>query len=376
MPKKRLFHAVATLVGCMMGAGILAIPYVVAQAGFITGAIDIIVLGLIFILLNLYLGEVILRTKGTHQLTAYAEKYTGKIGRRFMFVSMVVGIYGAIIAYIMGGGAALSSLTGLDSLLCSVIFFGALSGIVYVGLGAIEESEAIAMPLVLAIVLIIVIFGISKANSVNLTEFSFSNLMIPYGVVLFALIGSSSIPEMKEELEKEKKSLKKAIIIGSTIPIIVYLLFAFAIVGALGKETYEIGALGLTAILGEKMAFLGAIFAMMTMSTAFLALGLALKELFWYDYGLRKNTSWLLACFVPFLLFVLVKLGNLADFVTILDVAGIITGAITGILVVLMVINAKKKGERKPEYSIYINKFIAFALIALFIIGALNLLLS
>lgn len=374
MRKKRLFEAVATLVGCMIGAGILGIPYVIAKAGFITGIINILVLGVVFLFIHLCLGEVVLRTKGKHQLTSYAEKYTGKVGKYFMFISMIVGIYGAIVAYIMGGGEALASITGLDSLLCSVIFFGILSWLVYVGLKAIEESEAFAMPLVLILAVLIFAFAVTKLNPVHLSEFNFSRLLVPYGVVLFAFIGTSAIPEMGEELAKYKKDMKKAIIIGSSIPIIVYLLFALSVVGVLGKATHEIGALGLAAILGEKMAFVGAIFALLTMSTSFLVLGLALKELFWYDYGLRKNTSWLLACFVPFLLFLLIKTRNLASFTKILDVAGVITGAIIGVLIVLMVMNAKKKGERKPEYSIYINKFIAFLLIVIFIIGAINLL--
>jgi tyrosine-specific transport protein len=375
MRKKRLFEAIATLVGCMIGAGILGIPYVVAKAGFITGLVNIIVLGIIFLFIHLYLGEIVLRTKGKHQLTGYAEKYTGKIGKHFMFISMIVGIYGAIVAYIMGGGEALASITGLDVLLCSVIFFGILSWLVYIGLKAIEESEAFAMPLVLVLVAIIFLFAIVKLNPSHLSEFSFSKLLMPYGVVLFAFIGTSAIPEMGEELVNYKKDMKKAIIIGSSIPIIVYLFFALSVVGVLGKAAHEIGALGLTAILGEKMAFLGAIFALLTMSTSFLALGLALKELFWYDYGLRKNTSWLLACFVPFILFILIKLANLASFTKILDLAGVITGAIVGILVVLMVINAKKKSERKPEYSIPINKAVAFVLIIIFILGAIKLLL-
>jgi tyrosine-specific transport protein len=374
MRKKRLFEAVATLVGCMIGAGILGIPYVVAKAGFITGIINILVLGVVFLFIHLYLGEVVLRTKGKHQLTSYAEKYTGKAGKYFMFISMIVGIYGAIVAYIMGGGEALASITGLDSLLCSVIFFGILSWLVYVGLKAIEESEAFAMPLVLILAVLIFAFAVTKLNPAHLSEFNFSKLLVPYGVVLFAFIGTSAIPEMGEELAKYKKDMKKAIIIGSLIPLVVYVLFATSIIGVLGKNTQEIGALGLAAILGEKMAFVGAIFALLTMSTSFLVLGLALKELFWYDYGLRKNTSWLLACFVPFLLFLLIKTHNLASFTKILDVAGVITGAIIGVLIVLMVMNAKKKGERKPEYSIYINKFIAFLLIVIFIIGAINLL--
>jgi len=278
------------------------------------------------------------------------------------------------MAYIMGGGLALSNIIGLDPLLCSVIFFGAISWIIYLGLDTIEKSEAFVMPCMITVVIIIFFLAVFKINPVNLSEFSFSKMLIPYGVVLFAFIGTSAIPEMGEELAKSKKDLKKAIIIGSLIPLAVYILFATSIVGVLGSKTHEIGALGLAAILGERMAFIGALFALLTVSTSFMVLGLALKELFWYDYDLRKNTSWLLACFVPFILFLLVR--KVVSFTTVLDITGIITGAIIGILVVIMAINAKKKSERKPEYSIYINKFIAFIIILLFIIGAVNLLIT
>jgi amino acid permease len=289
---------------------------------------------------------------------------------------MVVGIYGALIAYAMGSGEALAALTGFSPLVCGVIFFGVLSWLVYLGLGAIERSESFMLPVVLAIALIIsalAIFG-KNFSMANLSGFSFANLLVPYGVVLFAYLGTSAIPEMKCELKDNRKELKKAIMIGSLIPIGVYLLFAIAVVGVLGVNTREVGALGLAMILGEKMSFLGAVFALCTMTTSFLALGLALKDLFRYDYGLTKNTSWLLSCFTPLLLFLLIKSFKLASFIKILEITGVITGAIVGILVVLMALNSKKAFERKPEYSIYINKIIAALLIIIFIIGAVNLL--
>ena len=280
MRKKRLFEASATLIGCVIGAGILGIPYVVAQAGFVTGLINILGIGLVFLLINLYMGEVVLRTKGNHQLTGYAEKYTGKIGKYFMFVCLIIGIYGALIAYTIGGGAALASILGWDVLLCSIIFFGVLSWIIYLGLKAIEESEAIVIPVVLFIVLLIFFLALPRISLTNLAGFSFSKIFMPYGVVLFAYLGTVAIPEMKEELIKYKKGLKKAIIIGSLIPVVVYVLFALSIVGVLGVNTHEIGALGLAAILGEKLVFIGALFALFTLTTSFLALGLGLKELF------------------------------------------------------------------------------------------------
>jgi len=59
---KHTTEAIALLVGTIIGAGIFGIPYVIAQAGFLTGLITLGVLGTAVIILYLYLGEVILRT--------------------------------------------------------------------------------------------------------------------------------------------------------------------------------------------------------------------------------------------------------------------------------------------------------------------------
>lgn len=95
-----------------IGAGVLGIPYVIAKAGFLTGTFSLLALGIIVLLMYLYLGEIVLRTKGNHQLTGYAELYLGKLGKRLMFLTMVIGIYGALVAYLIGSSETLSKLLG------------------------------------------------------------------------------------------------------------------------------------------------------------------------------------------------------------------------------------------------------------------------
>ncbi len=75
--KHRLAIAVTTLIGTIIGAGVLGIPYVIAKSGFLYGSILIIAIGLAFLVLNLFVGEIVLRTKGQYQLTGYMEKYLG-----------------------------------------------------------------------------------------------------------------------------------------------------------------------------------------------------------------------------------------------------------------------------------------------------------
>ena len=77
MKNKNLFEAVATLVGFVVGAGILGLPFVFSRAGFWTGVLNVIVIGAAVLVLNLMLGEISLRTKQSHQLSGYASKYLG-----------------------------------------------------------------------------------------------------------------------------------------------------------------------------------------------------------------------------------------------------------------------------------------------------------
>ena len=131
MKNFRLYEATATMVGSIIGAGILGIPYVVSQAGFLVGFINLVVLGVIVFVLYLYLGEIILRTPGKHQLTGYAERYLGVWGKRLMLVSMVFGIYGALIAYLLGVGQAVAALLGGNALFYSLIFLAIVATIIY-----------------------------------------------------------------------------------------------------------------------------------------------------------------------------------------------------------------------------------------------------
>ena len=71
----------------------------------------------------------------------------------------------------------------------------------------------------------------------------------------------------------------------------------------------------------------------------------------------------------PLFLYFAINFLNLADFVKVLGVGGVISGGLVGILILLMNIKAKKKGNRKPEFSIPLNWFVLGLLSLIFILG-------
>ncbi|RME54433.1 hypothetical protein D6777_03850 [Candidatus Woesearchaeota archaeon] len=362
---KQYFEAVAILVGTIIGAGVLGIPYVVAQSGIVIGLAHLILLGVAVLFINLYVAEISLRTKKKYQLVKYAEKYTGKVGKWLMTFAMVVGIYGALIAYIIGEGQSLSALFGLDSTIAMLSFFVIMSILIYLGLNIIESWELILGIIMLGILMLIIFLSLPHAKFENLLNINLHNLFLPYGVILFSFIGAMAIPEMKETLKHHKNKLKNAIILGSLIPIVSYILFVIVSVAVTGINTEQIATIGLGKAIGTHMILLGNLFAIFSMATSFLALGLGLQWMYTYDFGLKKNLSFILTISLP----LFVVLLNLTSFVQALSITGAIAGGIEGIVIVFMLHNARKKGERKPEFTVKTNKVISTILATLFILG-------
>jgi len=370
--KHKLWMASATLMGTVIGAGVLGIPYVVAQSGLFLGIVNIVVIGIALLILHLCLGEITLRTKKIHQLTGYIEQYSGKTGKYFMIFSMTVGIYGALIAYIIGEGEILKTIFGGNALIYSLLFFILASFIIYRGIKTTGRTDMILIALMVLAIITIGILSYNNIEPSNLTQLNWKNIFIPYGVVLFAFVGTAAIPELREELDKNKKQLKKAIIIGSIAPIIIYIIFAIIVVGIVGLNQFEmlapnerIATIALGIFADRYLLIAANIFAAMAMFTSFIGLGLALKQMYEYDLHFSKKISYGLTLFPP----MLIAVTGLTQFIRVLDFSGAVAGGVDGILIMLAYWTAKKQGNRKPEYSLNIGKTTTAILIIIFAAG-------
>lgn len=366
---KRFFHAVAILIGMIVGVGIFGVPYAVAKVGFILGILYIFVLGLILLLVHLLYGEVVLRTEEKHRLVGFAEMYLGKWGKAAAAFSQIFGFYGALVAYIIIGGQflqiVLAPFFGGSPLIYQIAFFLFMSLFVLAGLKLISYIEFFMTALLLVTVVVILIFGLPYVWYPNLYIVNLKQIFFPYGVILFALAGGAAIPEMREILRGQEEKMKKAIILGTAIPIIVTALFAFVVIGISGHNTSPEAILGLKKVLGEKIIFLGAVFGFFAIATSFLVLGLNLKNIFRYDYKLGEFLAWLLACAVPFLIFI----WGAPAFIAVIAFVGAVFGGLDGLLIVLIWHKAKKMGKRMSEYSLTVSKLVINLIMIIFVLG-------
>jgi amino acid permease len=367
---KKYFIASSVMIGSCIGAGVLGIPYVAAQAGLFATILYILFVGLMIYFVNLYLGEVVLRTKGDHQLIGYVRKYLGKKSTHVMEFAVIFGIYAALVAYMVGIGQSLSQ-----------IFFGTIDYYIYFGVGvgllmsillrggmrSLKKFEKIGVFIILGLLLVIVGLFSPRIAIENLSVVNFGNILLPFGVVLFALMSFHVVPEIKIIMKRNEKRFRKVLKTGTVASMTFYILFTIVVVGFKGIETPQVATLAL----GTIFVFLG----IFTMFTSYLASGNALRESFEFDERVKKNIAWFLASFVPICLFLLTQLTDFFSFTKILSIGGVVSGGIMGIMVLLMIKRAKQHCNRKTEYEIPAPWWAIVLLISIFVFGVVRELL-
>ncbi len=363
--KTSFWEAVATLVGTIIGAGVLGVPFVIAQVGVLPGFIMLAILGLAAMLMNLMFAEVVLRTHFRHQIAGYAKKYLGVFAYRIATVAVLIGGYGALTAYLIGEGEVLSALFGGESFLYSLFFFVICAVVLYVGLKLVKVFELWMVAIFIIIILIIFAKSYLSIDFSNLHYVHWSKIFLPYGVILFAYGGAASVVPLREILRRREKLVPHAVAVASIIPIIIYCIFAIVVVGVTGLSTTEVGSVGLGQTIGPFMIVFGNLFAVFAMGTSFLIIGETMKEFFQFDFKMPKPAAWLSVVSIPLIIF----LVGARDFIAVMSIAGSLTFGLTGILLVLMYWKAKKHGDRRPEFSLPKFKVVGLALIAMFAAG-------
>lgn len=356
-----LFEAVALILSGTIGAGILGIPYAVAKSGLLIGVIYIIGLGLLMIGLNALLGFVAINTSEQHQLPGLTKKYLGKYVGFVMSAISYVMFFSVLVVYIIGEGSSLSALFGGSEFFWSIAFFLFASIFIILGIRTIKVVELFLMFAVLLVVIILAIIALPHTELAQYSYVNLKNFAFPYGVILFAFHGASSIPEAYSLLKNRETSFKKAIRIAGIIVILVYLLFTFLVIGITGNSTTEIATIGLGSKLGRSVNIFGNIFASLIMGTSFLMASISLRDSLSWDYRIKPWLSTLSVCLLPISIFLL----GMRQFIELIDIIGGVFVSLELFIIILIYLKIKKKIEQKGKRLIAVPLLVYILLVAL-----------
>jgi tyrosine-specific transport protein len=364
------FKAVFTIAGTIVGAGVLALPTVMAQLGFFPGLVVLLLVGAAFLYTARYIGEATIEAGGPISLAGLAKKHFGTPGLVAMFAGVIIYIYGALIGYLSAGGQVIYDLSRgyVPQSIGMLIYFSAGAAVVYLGLRFLQTAEFILFGLVLALFLLLNYFAVGHVAAVNFLRTDLSKFFVVLGIAFFAYNGHSIIPSIAHQYGKEPKLFKKIVFLGVFVPICLYILWCFVAIGAVPYEssTPALDKLSTSTLLDAKnfgqpttiplghlyggvIIVIGFVFALFTTMTSFLGFGFSLAENF-FDL-LKKKLPWVLAvglALVPPLVF---NFGDQNVFLKALDIAGTYgAGIFAGVMPCLIILKVRKEKAGRPLY--------------------------
>ncbi|MDK9738977.1 tyrosine transporter [Vibrio sp. D404a] len=236
------------IAGTALGAGMLAIPMVLAQFGLLYGSLLMVLICFGTTYAALLLLEATIKAGGGLGLNSIARKTLGRQGQLITNGLLYALLICLLMAYILGAGDLLSQVLaslGINiSATTGQIAFTLIAGaVVACGTGVIDKLNRALFFVMLASLAITMTFlapGMTQENLTQVTSHDHLSL-IKTSAILFTSFGFMVvIPTLVSyNQEATDKQLRNMVIVGSLIPLVCYLCWLFAVVGNLSEEQFR-----------------------------------------------------------------------------------------------------------------------------------------
>ncbi|PIA53203.1 hypothetical protein AQUCO_00900056v1 [Aquilegia coerulea] len=311
-----VISATLLVAGTTVGAGILAIPAVTQEAGFMASAVACISCWLYMVVTGLLVAEVnvnTMRELGSNgvSLVSMATRTLGNVGAQIVCWSYLFIHYALLVAYVARSSDILTNFLGIPLYESATLFTLILGGICYFGsqrfIGAING---------------ILIFGIitSFATLVGLAsgdlqwetllKANFAAVPLSIPIIALSFVYQNVVPVLCTDLEGDLSKVRTAITIGTAIPLALFLVWDAVILGTI--PNLETGAGQIMDPLQQLRSTNGVVgpivevFSFFAIATSYIGfvLGLTdfLSDLFKLPTGQRKPLPYLLSLFPPLVL--------------------------------------------------------------------------
>lgn len=308
----KLIGGILLVIGTTIGAGMLALPVATAELGFWGSILLLTGAWLVMVICSFLFIEVTLWLPPNTNLISMAGMTLGRSGQTVSWLVYSVLLYSIICAYIDGGGDLtrylLSSTIGIEiSLSAAKILFAAIFGsIVYCGIRLVDYVNRVLMFGKMGAYVLLVLFIMPYVIGTNLNSVDFSQFFASRGLTTTSLAFASLmiIPSLRTYFGEDNiKSLRIAVFVGITIPLICYIAWDMVILGVIPLQ----GTTGLQGMMNsatpnsDLVAAIGVLlqsptvtmiakfFTSICMTTSFLSISLCLSDFLADGFNMQKR---------------------------------------------------------------------------------------
>ncbi len=343
--------------GTTIGAGMLALPVMSSFVGFFPSVAIFFICWFVMLLSAFFFLDANFSVKGEVNLISIAGKTLGGWGKGLSWVVYLLLLYSLTAAYIAASAplftSAIQSITGYTlppwlAPFCLPTLFGFF---VYLGTLGVDVINRILMLGLVVSYFLLVGFLPEHIEGSFLMEMNWKPIWMVFPVVVTSFGYHIIIPSLTTYMNHDRKHLRITLIVGSLLPLIIYLLWQVMVLGTVPSEDLQAawaGGEGATApliqIVKSKAVSIGAhFFSFFAIVTSFLGVTLSLSD-FLTD-GLKIKKSWegkLLACFLTFIPPLIFVLTYQRGFIIALEYAGVFVAILLIFLPAMMAWRLKK----------------------------------
>ncbi|MDJ0617360.1 MAG: aromatic amino acid transport family protein [Calothrix sp. MO_192.B10] len=340
---------IALVAGTTVGAGILALPAVTLPSGVVPSTTLLIGVWVYTLLSGLLIAEVTLNTmrlngKPSSNLLWMVANTLGKPMAVIAAVAYLFLHYALLIAYVSQGGEIIASslsqwgINDVPGWAGSIAFTSIFGGMMYVGKDRlIEKVNGVLVGIVIASFIGLLLLGATQIHPEQLQFQDWAALSPAVSVMLVAMFYHNVVPVVVTQLEGDALKIRQAIIIGSLIPLIMFLAWNAVIFGSVSHDTIQ-GVFDPLVFLrqgnaGEWLGILISIFSEFAIATSFIGFVYGLLDFFSsISQGVSSNPSSRGLPLISLVLFPSLSLGTLQPsiFFTALDYAGTYSISVLG----------------------------------------------
>jgi tyrosine-specific transport protein len=238
----KLIGGILLVSGTTIGAGMLALPISTGAAGFIPTVCLFLFYWAYMTYTALLLLEVNLWMSSGTNLISMARRTLGRWGEGLSWVTYLFLLYSLTTAYIAGSGPIvvnfIASLTGYQFPAWAgaaplLLIFGLF---IYRGTRSVDYLNRVLMMGLVVTYSAIVLFLSPHVEVAKLSYIAWKPLLLGVSIVSTSFGFHIIIPTLTTYFHRDVGSMKKAILIGSVIPLIVYIVWELLTLGIIPLE--------------------------------------------------------------------------------------------------------------------------------------------
>ncbi len=280
----------------------LALPVFASLGGFLPTIVIYFFCWVFMVSTGLLLLEVSLWNKGETNMISMATDTLGKKGRYATWLLYAFLFYSLNVAYIAEGGQRMIALFGIEQLttFAPLFFLLLFAPIIFIGPFAVDKANELLMGGLIISFLAFVFWGVGHVDVDRLShiDWSWSLLSMPIAITSFGF--HNIVPTLTTYMDHDVKKIKKAIIIGASLPFFIYVVWNWLVLGIVPltgggglAEAMTSGSSAVKPLLGvlqnKNIIVASTIFAFCAVLTSFLGVSLAFMDFIADGLSIKKT---------------------------------------------------------------------------------------